>query len=125
MRKIVKFLTSRLFISFLLISIQIAFFILVGFYAQSYGLWIQLLSALSVVMSLFVITRDLNPAYKIGWMFLFIVIPIYGGLFYILFGTHKLNRRLRLRLDQLNASYIEGMEDGLFSNLRPIRALES
>lgn len=125
MRKIVKFLTSRLFISFLLISIQIAFFILVGFYAQSYGLWIQLLSALSVVMSLFVITRDLNPAYKIGWMFLFIVIPIYGGLFYILFGTHKLNRRLRLRLDQLNASYIEGMEDGLFSNLLPIRALES
>ncbi len=97
MRKILKFLTSRLFISFLLISIQIGFFVLIGIYAQSYGVWFQLLSALSVLMSLFVITRDLNPAYKIGWMFLFIVIPIYGGLFYLLFGTHKLNRRLRAR----------------------------
>lgn len=94
MRKILKFLTSRLFISFLLISIQIGFFVLIGIYAQSYGVWFQLLSALSVLMSLFVITCDLNPAYKIGWMFLFIVIPIYGGLFYLLFGTHKLNRRL-------------------------------
>lgn len=125
MRKIVKFLTSRVFISFILISIQIGFFVLIGIYAQSYGIWFQLLSALSVLMSLFVITRDLNPAYKIGWMFLFIVIPIYGGLFYILFGTHKLNRRLRARVERLNLSFRKGMKDALYSDLLPIRALET
>ena len=125
MRRVLKFLTSRLFISFLLISLQIAFFVVIGMYAQSYALWIQILSALSVVMSLFVITRDLNPAYKIGWMFLFIIIPIYGGLFYILFGTRKLNRRLRARLNLLQSSYLEGMEDGLYSELLPMRALTS
>ena len=125
MRRLLKFLTSRLFISFLLISLQIAFFAVIGMYAQSYALWIQILSALSVVMSLFVITRDLNPAYKIGWMFLFIVIPIYGGLFYVLFGTRKLNRRLRGRLELLQSSYLEGMEDSLYSELLPMRALTS
>ena len=124
MRKILKFLTSRLFISFLLISIQIGFFVLIGLCSVIWN-WFQLLSALSVLMSLFVITRDLNPAYKIGWMFLFIVIPIYGGLFYILFGTHKLNRRLRARVEQLNLSFRKGRKDSLYSDLLPIRALDT
>ncbi|MDX9825695.1 MAG: PLD nuclease N-terminal domain-containing protein, partial [Sphaerochaeta sp.] len=87
LRKLLKFFTGRLFISFVLISLQIWILVTIFSFAQNSTLWIQFLSALSILMTLVVVTRDLNPAYKIGWMLIFMSIPVYGGLFYLFFGN--------------------------------------
>jgi len=122
LRKLLKFFTGRLFISFVFISLQIGILVNIFSFAQNSALWIQFLSALSIFMTLVVITRDLNPAYKIGWMLIFMAIPVYGGLFYLLFGNRKLNTRLRARLEQLNIFYQKGVEGGTYSELLPMKA---
>ncbi|MGE4454446.1 MAG: cardiolipin synthase [Sphaerochaeta sp.] len=124
-RKLLKFFTGRLFISLVLISLQIAILINIFGFAQNDALWIQFLSGLSILMALVVVVRDLNPAYKIGWMLIFMTIPVYGGLFYILFGTRGLNARLRARLEQLEKLNQRGMEGGAYSNLLPMKAMNA
>lgn len=123
LRKLLQFLTGRLFISIVLITIQIAILFAIFFYATNNTLWIQILSALSIIMTLVVVVRDLNPAYKIGWMLLFMFLPLYGGIFYVLFGNRRLNRRLRARLEALNTYYLKGVEGGVYSQLLPMQAL--
>ena len=125
LRKLFRFLTGRLFISLVLITFQLATLFIVLFYVQNNAVWFQILSGLSIIMTLVVVVRDLNPAYKIGWMLLFMFFPVYGGIFYVLFGNRKLNRRLRARLEQLNVVYEKGVEGGSYSDLLPMRALES
>ncbi|MGH0053171.1 MAG: cardiolipin synthase [Sphaerochaetaceae bacterium] len=122
-RKLLKFFTGRLFISIVLISLQIAIVINIFGFAQNDALWIQILSGLSILMALVVVVRDLNPAYKIGWMLIFMIIPVYGGLFYLIFGTRELNARLRARLEKLEQLNRQGMEGGTYSNLLPMKAL--
>jgi len=125
LRKLLKFFTGRLFISFVLISLQIWILVTIFSFAQNSTLWIQFLSALSILMTLVVVTRDLNPAYKIGWMLIFMSIPVYGGLFYLFFGNRKLNASLRARLEKLNIFYQKGVEGGTYSELLPMKALSS
>lgn len=59
-------------------------------------------------------------------MLIFMTIPVYGGLFYILFfGTRGLNARLRARLEKLEELNQRGMEGGAYSNLLPMKALSA
>ncbi|MCK9547289.1 MAG: cardiolipin synthase [Sphaerochaeta sp.] len=125
LRKLLRFLTGRLFISAILIVFQLTILFIIFSYAQNNTPWIQILSTLSIIMTLVVVVRDLNPAYKIGWMLLFMFLPLYGGIFYVLFGNRRLNRRLRARLEQLNVVYQKGVEGGSYSDLLPMRALDS
>lgn len=125
LRKLLKFLTGRLFISLVLIILQIAIFVYLFSFAQHYAFWIQFLSALSILMALVVVTRDLNPAYKIGWMLIFMAIPVYGGIFYLLFGNRRLSKRVRRRLEQLQIFYKKGVGEGSSSQILPMKALAS
>ena len=94
LRKLLNFLTGRLFISIVLICVQLLLLFNILGYAQNNALWIQALYVLTIVMTLVVVVRDLNPAYKIGWMLLFMLFPLYGGVFYVLFGNRRLNKQI-------------------------------
>ncbi|WP_130806242.1 cardiolipin synthase [Senegalia massiliensis] len=58
--------------------------------------------AVSIVISigvvLFIINDPINPAYKIAWIIPILLFPIFGGLFYILFGGNKVNKRDKKRM---------------------------
>lgn len=125
MRKLLKFLTGRLFISLVLILLQLAVLINIFGFAKNDAFWIQALSTLSIIMALVVVTRDLNPAYKIGWMLIFMIIPIYGGILYIFFGNRKMNGVIRDRLKDFNTLYEEGMAQVPLPDGLPMQALES
>ncbi|MDY0288632.1 MAG: cardiolipin synthase [Sphaerochaeta sp.] len=126
MRKLLKFLTGRLFLSMVLILLQIAVLINIFGFAKNDTLWIQIFSTISIVMALFVSARDhLNPAYKIGWMLIFMLLPLYGGLLYIFLGTRKLSPKLKRQLTAYNAFHEKGMENVSLSTDLPKQALES
>jgi cardiolipin synthase len=125
MRKLLKFLTGRLFISFVLVVFQIAVLVSVLGYAKNDSLWIQIFSTFSVLMALYIITRDVNPAYKIGWMLIFMVIPLYGGIFYILFGNRKMSMVLKRWFQEYNEFHKKGMENVPQHDGLPMKALAS
>ncbi len=53
---------------------------------------------ISVIVVLWIINSDSNPAHKIAWIIPILIFPIFGGLFYIFFGGNYLNKRTRKRM---------------------------
>ena len=47
-------------------------------------------TVLSIVIVLYIIGKDDNSAYKIGWIVLIMVLPLFGGLLYLFSGIKSL-----------------------------------
>jgi cardiolipin synthase len=57
------------------------------------------LSGLSVIVSLYIVNKKEKSAYKLTWVFLILMIPIFGGIFYIFFYSQSNPRKLRRRME--------------------------
>ena len=53
---------------------------------------------LSIAMALYVISKADVPAYRMGWILVIMIIPLFGGLLYLLLGEKRPARYMRLRL---------------------------
>ncbi len=92
MRKLLKFVTSRLLWTVIIILIQTAIFAYGIFWASFKAGYFLAFMGLSVIMSFVVFTRQEKPAYKMVWMFLIAVLPVFGGVLYALMANKKLGR---------------------------------
>ena len=54
---------------------------------------------------MYIIGKDDNSAYKIGWIVLIMALPLFGGLFYLFSGDKKPARRMRNRLHAQHEQY--------------------
>lgn len=54
--------------------------------------------ALSIVIVFIIINNKSNPSYKIAWIIPVLIFPIFGGLFYLLYGGNKLSTREKLKM---------------------------
>ena len=103
MKKLVSLLFHRVVLValFLLIQIAILVVILLNFnnlFLPFYGICF----ALSLFAVFWITGRSGEPAYKIAWIVPILVFPIFGGLFYLLFGGNKLSRRTRRKMEGMN-----------------------
>ncbi len=114
MNKLLKKVFSRTVVTALLIVIQVAWLAALLLQLGNSLPAIQtVLRILSLVAILFVIKSDMNPSYKIGWILLIAVLPILGGLMYIIFGnkrpTKNMREMLRAQLEK-SAEYLGTQE---------------
>lgn len=58
---------------------------------------------LGIIMSLYIINTDLNPSYKTAWIFVILSFPIFGCMFYLLFGRNGSGKMLREELKKYEA----------------------
>lgn len=96
MNKLLKKVFSRTVVTALLIVIQVAWLVALLLQLGNSLPAIQtVLRILSLVAILFVIKSDMNPSYKIGWILLIAVLPILGGLMYVIFGNKRPTKNMR------------------------------
>ncbi len=108
MNKLLKKVFSRTVVTALLIIIQVAWLAaLLLRLGNSLPAIQTVLRILSLVAILFVIKSDMNPSYKIGWILLIAVLPILGGLMYVIFGNKRPAKYMR---DMLNAQHEKSAE---------------
>ena len=83
--KILKIFTSRIVVFGTLILLQ-AFWI--GIFTNSIVAshhWLKvMLFLISMAVVLWLVNKDENPAYKISWIILILIFPVFGGLLYLL-----------------------------------------
>jgi cardiolipin synthase len=110
-KKILHFLTSRVFIFGLLIVIQLA--ILVAgmiFLSEYYQYAAVVFQILSIIIVIYIISRADNPMFKIAWIILILLFPVLGGLFYLLFGKRNISRRVRRYMEVVQDKAREAVE---------------
>ncbi len=94
MRKILKVLTSRLFIVAPLIILQFGFFVML-FYSVAYTeKLLPFLSLVSILFCVYVINRDEDPSYKIAWIVVILAAPVIGIPLYGLAGNRHVPKKL-------------------------------
>lgn len=104
--KFLKILISRIFITFFLLGIQIGWFVYAILALTKYSVYLSLvLNLISIGMVLYLINKEENASYKISWIILILMLPIFGGLFYLFFGDKRPSKKLRNKLNLTHQMY--------------------
>src|SRR5699024_1543962 len=84
----------RILISLLLV-VQFAIIIYLVFSSSKNSMFINWgLKAISLFAALHIISKKEKGAYKLTWVFLILVFPVFGGLFYLLFNFQISTRKM-------------------------------
>lgn len=106
MKKIVQFLTSRLFVFALLILLQAGVLVMGILWLQELSVYFYMFcAALSLVIVFSIVSKQDNPMYKIAWIIPIMLVPVLGGAFYLLFGKRNISPRIRQRLTQVRVKH--------------------
>lgn len=108
MKKVFEILFSRIIIVAVLIAIQLGILIfailkLSEQFVYLYGIFVLL----SMVVVVYIVSRTDNPSYKLAWVIPVALVPVFGGLLYLLFGGNQMGRKLKKQID---AKYNESIE---------------
>ncbi len=90
LRKLLKLLTQRLFWFAIFMALQFGFLLYVVLWASYAKGFYLAFSALSLLMLFIVFTRPEKPAYKMVWLFLIGILPVFGGVLYLMMANKKL-----------------------------------
>lgn len=110
MKKALRFIFSRPFFTGLFIVLQLCALLLVVLVLKEYFLLFYAASLLlGVVLVLYIVSRNGNPAYKIAWIIPILALPIFGTLLFLVFGRDTLTKRERQRMDFVTEKYAAAM----------------
>jgi len=86
-----------------LIVVQLAFFLFVlarsDYYVRDLNYFFR---GLSIVVCVYILNKHEKTAYKLTWIFLILVFPLFGGSVYIFFHSQATPRKLRWQIDEIN-----------------------
>ena len=102
MRKVLDFLLSRMVIVGLLILLQL-FILLFGIWkiSESFFDVYIFFFVISVLVVIYIVSRTDNPSYKLAWTIPVLLFPVFGGLFYLIFGGKKINTRFKKKIEKV------------------------
>lgn len=99
---------NRVTITVVLVALQLLWLCWVAF-AITTGtgrVWVNgLLNALSLLIVLYLVRKDENSAYKMGWIALIGILPLLGGALYLAFGNKRPAKRLRLKMQAVEDAH--------------------
>ena len=102
-KKWTRYLFTRRMIIAYIILIQLGFFFyLIISGSKSSVLLSKLLGLISALVAIHIITKREKDAYKLTWVFLVLLFPIFGGLMYILFYWQTSRKKIRRKLEVLS-----------------------
>jgi len=110
MKKLLNFIFSRVVITVFFLLFQVL--LLAGIISEFKNYFSYFYFAFTVISILFVlhiINNTSNPAFKIAWLILILTIPIFGVLFYAMFGMEKMNKKQQKKMAEVNDSLLKIM----------------
>ena len=120
MRRILKFLTSRMVWVAIVIILQVAWIVSAVLLLGNYYMEITIgMSLIGLVLVIHVVRQWNNPAYKLAWSILILSVPIVGTILYLLFGRANVivaHRKRHQRIDEELYPYMrqeEGIEEAV------------
>ena len=104
MKRILNKLFSKLVLGGLIIILQFSWFVYLLYSATVYSSMVDALFKIaSIVLALFVSSRDMRSTYKTSWIFLILALPLFGIPAYYLFGRPGLTKRTRMKMDVVSS----------------------
>ena len=97
---------NRITLTGLLLAVQLAWLCWFVFRLSQYAVGINILfTSLSLLLALYIVRREENPAYKISWIIVLCALPLFGLLIYGVFGNKHLSRRMRNKIEAVERAH--------------------
>ena len=97
---------NRATITIALVVLQAAWLLWAFWMFTTGRVWLNAsLKLLSILIVLYLVRKDENSAYKIGWIVLIGVLPLLGGALYLAFGNKAPAKRLRERMQKVEQAH--------------------
>lgn len=111
MKKLFKLLTHRVVLGGLLILVQLIFIVqLVTAFEEYFYVAYSVCGIISFMVVLHIVNRNDNPGYKIAWIIPILLFPIFGGLFYLLFGGNKISERNKRKMKKIEYKLLSNLK---------------
>ena len=112
---------GRIPVTLFLITVQILWLIAFGIWLSRYAAWINTaFTLIGFAIVAYLILKDENQSYKLTWIIVVAFLPLFGGAMYLLFGNKRPSRRLRKRLEAVEATHrclMEEQKSGILAGL--------
>lgn len=105
MKKIFRIVFSRFAVVSLLILFQLQIILISAFRFTEYFVYYYLIATLlSLGLTLRIVSRKEAAEYKIAWMATVLLIPVFGGMLYLIFSGNKLSGHKKKKMAGINES---------------------
>ena len=113
LRRVLNLVFSRIVVTGVLLLLQAFWLFALFYWLADYAKWFGGVGiAMSVIMCLALIRQDSTvPEFKISWMILFSVMPVQGGILYLLCGYNRPALGLRHRLERAEDAMAPARKD--------------
>ena len=102
---------NRMTIAAVLIVVQVGWFAILFLRVIEHATWIALMmTILSAIVALYVVHKDDNPAYKIGWIVFICLAPLLGAPMYLLFGNKRTSKKLRAKIESQEQLHVDALQ---------------
>ena len=109
-KKILSLVTHRTVLVALLLLLQAAFFVATILRFSEYFLYVYLFCVLlSLFAVLHIINKKSDPGYKIAWIVPILLVPMFGGLFYLLCGGNGLSQQARKKMEGMDRHMVNAL----------------
>ena len=110
MKKLVSLLFHRVVIVAFFLVVQLVVLLVMILRFNSYFIYFYWFCiALSVLVVIWIVGNQSNPAYKIAWIIPILLFPVFGGLIYLMFGGNRLSRRTRKKMQVMERRMISAL----------------
>ena len=90
MKKLLKFLSSKLFVVPVLIILQFMMIVIPMQLLDEYSVYANVINRfLSIILAIYIAAKPDNPTYRLTWIMLLLISPFLGLLIYFLFGEKQ------------------------------------
>ena len=113
LRRVLNLVLSRIVVTGVLLLLQASWLFALFYWLADYAKWFGGVGvAMSIIMCLALIRQDSTvPEFKISWMILFAVMPVQGGILYLLWGNKRPALGLRHRLERAEDAMAPARKD--------------
>ena len=113
LRRVLNLVFSRIVVTGVLLLLQAFWLFALFYWLTDYAKWFGGVGvAMSIIMCLALIRQDSTvPEFKISWMILFAVMPVQGGILYLLWGNKRPALGLRHRLERAEDAMAPARKD--------------
>ena len=88
---------------------------------EEYFLYFYLISlVIGCILVIYILNSKSNPSYKIAWIVPILILPIFGGAFYLIYGGNKLSKREKKKMKNQNIK----MKSSLIQDYDILKKLE-
>jgi cardiolipin synthase len=121
MKKLLRMLLSRVVLVGVAILIQIlALVIMVWRFSNYFVQFYAICTFLSLLVVLGIVNGKSNHAYKLAWIIPIMMFPIFGGLFFLMFGGNKSSKKNKRKMQEI----AQKMKDNLIQDQTILKQFE-